>query len=253
MQNYFTIKISQNTCFTIIHDNSNLSENELNNLQDFSSPFSPFSISIHCKIFSLSFDQRKGTNFNGKSAWGHYWYNGHVDGHGIYSFSRSVRTDRGSTFSLIPMHSELGWYPWTMVRDGQHGNLSRSFPSPRLPSPFVRLLARSPSLRRGANKIERTHERRSHEACVRACVPRVSVRERVSWAPLVGGWGLRCIGSDGSSIPSFRTSIRGTNHRFLPIIFREIDNYVSFDWRQGFETIVNDLRVVLCNINESSV
>lgn len=69
----------------------------------------------------------------------------------------------------------------------------------------------------------------------------------------MGGWGLRRIGSDGSSIPSFRTSIRGTNHRFLPIIFREIDNYVSFDWRQGFETIVNDLRVVLCNINESSV
>lgn len=69
----------------------------------------------------------------------------------------------------------------------------------------------------------------------------------------MGGWGLRRIGSDGSSIPSFRTSIRGTNHRFLPIIFREIDNYVSFDWRQDFETIVNDLRVVLCNINESSV
>lgn len=44
--------------------------------------------------------------------------------------------------------------------------------------------------------------------------------------------GLRRMGSDGSSIPSFRTSIQATNHRFLLTIFQEIDNYVSFDWRE---------------------
>lgn len=68
-------------------------------------------------------------------------------------------------------------------------------PLPAPPSPpswpFVRLLARSPSLRRGANKIEGTHERRSHEACVRACLPRVSARERVSWVDGDGDvWGI---------------------------------------------------------------
>lgn len=44
--------------------------------------------------------------------------------------------------------------------------------------------------------------------------------------------GLRRMGSDGSSIPSFRTSIQATNHPFLLTIFQEIDNYVSFDWRE---------------------
>lgn len=136
-----------------------------------------------------------------------YWYNGHVDG--IYSFDRSVRPDRGSTFSLIPMHSELGWYPWTMVYATSSTEICRVPSPPRPPPsppswPFVRLLARSPSLRRGANKIEGTHERRSHEACVRACLPRVSARERVSWVPLVGGWGWRRMGD--SSIPNFRTN-----------------------------------------------
>lgn len=147
-------------------------------------------------------------------------------------------------FPLFPCtRSSAGILGQWYIRDGQHGNLSRSFPSPRLPSPFVRLLARSPSLRRGANKIERTHERRSHEACVRACL---------EWACLVSssrGWMVDWDGmdSDGSSIPSFRTSIRvtmirGTDH--LLLIFQEIDNFVRLEGNCQDSVIVNDSRVV---------
>lgn len=150
-------------------------------------------------------------------------------------------------FPLFPCtRSSAGILGQWYIRDGQHGNLSRSFSSPRLPSPFVRLLARSPSLRRGANKIERTHERRSHEACVRACLEWACVsvsREFLSW---VDG-GLRRTGSDGSSIPSFRTSIRvtmirGTDH--LLLIFQEIDNFVRLEGNCQDSVIVNDSRVV---------
>lgn len=114
-----------------------------------------------------------------------YWYNGHVDGHGIYSFSR-IRTDRGSTFSLIPMHSELGWYPWTMVYATSSTEICR------VPSPLRASLHRS-FVFSHAHQVcgvapiksrERTSVVLTRRACVRACLPRVSARERVSWVPL---------------------------------------------------------------------
>lgn len=114
-----------------------------------------------------------------------YWYNGHVDGHGIYSFS-PIRTDRGSTFSLIPMHSELGWYPWTMVYATSSTEICR------VPSPLRASLHRS-FVFSHAHQVcgvapiksrERTSVVLTRRACVRACLPRVSARERVSWVPL---------------------------------------------------------------------
>lgn len=68
-------------------------------------------------------------------------------------------------------------------------------------------------------------------------------REFLSW---VDG-GLRRTGSDGSSISSFRTSIRvtmirGTDH--LLLIFQEIDNFVRLEGNCQDSVIVNDSRVV---------
>ena len=82
----------------------------------------------------------------------------------------------------VLQHSTAAILGQWCTRRAAHGNLSRSFFASRAPS-VVRLLARSVSSRRGANRIERTHERRSHEACVRACV-RAWACSRV---PLVGG------------------------------------------------------------------
>lgn len=103
------------------------------------------------KVFSsllLSIEER-GRNFIGsggemviRAKAEDYWYNGHVDG--IYSFDRSVRPDRGSTFSLIPMHSELGWYPWTMVYATNSTEICR-VPSPPRPSFSSFLTVRSSS------------------------------------------------------------------------------------------------------------